>query len=56
MRSPIEYEKGHIPNSINVPLFTNEARALVGTTFKEKGKQDALEIGLADVIPRIGYA
>ena len=25
VRSPSEYYKGHMPNSINIPLFDNEA-------------------------------
>ena len=24
VRSPAEYIKGHIPNSINIPIFTDE--------------------------------
>ena len=30
VRSPCEYEKGHIPGSFNLPLFTDEERAQVG--------------------------
>ena len=28
VRSPDEYYKGHMPNSINVPLFDNEERSI----------------------------
>ena len=31
VRSPGEYYKGHMPNSINIPLFDNEERSIVGT-------------------------
>ena len=24
VRSPGEFEKGHIPNAVNIPLFTND--------------------------------
>ena len=30
IRSPDEYNKGHWPNAINIPLFSNEERAKIG--------------------------
>ena len=30
VRSPGEYYKGHLPNSINIPLFDNEERSIIG--------------------------
>ena len=33
VRSPSEYYKGHMPNSINIPLFDNDERAIIGTFF-----------------------
>ena len=38
VRSPGEFEKGHIANAVNIPLFTNEERAVIGTLYKRKGK------------------
>ncbi|OFX34034.1 MAG: hypothetical protein A2X08_11025 [Bacteroidetes bacterium GWA2_32_17] len=49
IRSPIEFDKGHIPNSINLPLFTNEERAIVGTAYFKKGSSEAIKIGLEKV-------
>lgn len=46
VRSPSEYLQGHIPNAINIPLFTNEERAIVGTIYKEQGKDAAIKTGL----------
>ena len=46
VRSPNEYYKGHMPNSINIPLFDNEERAKVGTIYKKKGKEKAIFEGL----------
>ncbi len=46
VRSPIEYNHAHIPNAINIPLFTDEQRKIVGTTYKQEGKQPAIKIGL----------
>ena len=31
VRSPLEYEQGHIPGAISVALFSNEERAEIGT-------------------------
>ncbi len=49
VRSPIEFNKGHIPNSINLPLFTNEERAIVGTAYFKQGRSEAIKIGLEKV-------
>ena len=49
VRSPIEYEKGHIPGAINLPVFTNEERAIVGTAYKNQGKDEAIKIGIEKV-------
>lgn len=47
VRSPIEYEKGHLPQAINIPLFSNEERAIIGTAYKQESKEKAVELGLA---------
>lgn len=49
VRSPIEFEKGHIPDAINLPLFTNEEREIVGTAYVKQGKDEAIKIGLEKV-------
>lgn len=46
VRSPGEYDHAHIPGAYNLPLFTNEERAVVGTAYKQQGKQPAIKIGL----------
>ena len=33
VRSPGEYQQGHIPGAHNLPLFTDAERAAVGTTY-----------------------
>ncbi|NEP04361.1 MAG: tRNA 2-selenouridine(34) synthase MnmH [Okeania sp. SIO2G4] len=53
VRSPGEYAQGHIPGSVNFPLFNNDERALVGTCYKQKGKDEAVELGLAIVGPKL---
>lgn len=44
-RTPAEFEKGHIPGAINLPLFTNEERVQVGTTYKRAGRSAAILLG-----------
>lgn len=47
VRSPKEYQDATIPGSMNIPVFTNEERAEVGTLYKEAGPEAAKERGLA---------
>lgn len=53
VRTPAEYEQGHIPGAINLPLFTNDERAIIGTTYKQKGKNQAILQGLDMIGPRM---
>ncbi|MEA1973018.1 MAG: tRNA 2-selenouridine(34) synthase MnmH, partial [Candidatus Cloacimonadota bacterium] len=46
VRSPIEFAKGHIVGAKNIPLFTNEQRADVGTRYKKINRENALVKGL----------
>jgi tRNA 2-selenouridine synthase len=46
VRSPIEYNHVHIPNAINIPLFNDEQRKIVGTTYKQNSREAAIKIGL----------
>ena len=45
VRSPKEFEEFHIVNSINLPLLENEARAIVGTIYRQAGQQEAVNRG-----------
>lgn len=53
VRSPAEFEQGHIPGAKSLPLFTNEQRAEVGTLYKQKGAAFAFKKGLELVGPRM---
>lgn len=53
VRTPAEFEKGHLPGAYNVPLFTNEERAIVGTIYKKEGRQPAILKGLELVGPKL---
>ena len=45
VRSPGEFLQGHAPNAINAPILNDEERALVGTTYKKKGNEKAVQLG-----------
>ena len=53
VRSPGEYDHAHIPGSVSIPLFDNEERALVGTKYKNAGKDSAVLLGLDLVGPKL---
>lgn len=53
VRSPAEFGKGHIPGAFNIPLFTDEERARVGTLYKQEGRDRAVLEGLRYVGPRL---
>jgi tRNA 2-selenouridine synthase len=46
VRSPGEYKHAHIPGAHSLPLFTDEERKVVGTTYKQKSREAAIKIGL----------
>lgn len=53
VRSPAEYAEGHIPGAVNIPLFDNEERKKVGTTYKQVGQKEAFLLGLELVGPKM---
>ncbi|MBN1251218.1 MAG: tRNA 2-selenouridine(34) synthase MnmH [Bacteroidales bacterium] len=53
VRTPAEFEHAHIPGAVNIPLFTNEERAIVGTNYKKNGKENAVLAGLEFVGPKL---
>ncbi len=55
VRSPSEYYKGHMPNSINIPLFDNEERSIIGTIYKKQGREKAVIEGLKFLEKKIDF-
>ena len=55
VRSPGEFTQSCIPGAINVPLFTDEERAIVGTTYWKEGTDQAKLVGLSLVSPRLPH-
>lgn len=53
VRSPKEYERGHIPDAVNIPLFSNEERKEVGILYKKQGRDQAVMKGLELIGPKL---
>ena len=53
VRSPAEFEKGHIPGAYSIPLFDNEERAIIGTIYKQQSKEAAITRGYDFVNPKL---
>ncbi|RLA07277.1 MAG: tRNA 2-selenouridine(34) synthase MnmH [Gammaproteobacteria bacterium] len=45
VRAPIEFVKGALPNSINIPLLNNKQREQIGICYKKYGKKKAMDLG-----------
>lgn len=46
VRSPGEYNHAHIPGAHSFPLFDDNERKEVGTTYKQQSREQAIKIGL----------
>ena len=53
VRSPGEFARGHIPGARSHPLFSDEERAVVGTLYKQQGRDAAVLEGLRIVGPKL---
>jgi tRNA 2-selenouridine synthase len=53
VRSPSEFDKGHWPGAINLPLFSDDERAAVGTSYKQDGRLKAIHLGLRITGPKM---
>ena len=52
VRSPGEFQQAHIPGAIAFPLFSDDERAAVGTCYKRKGREQAIELGFEIIGPK----
>jgi tRNA 2-selenouridine synthase len=53
VRSPSEFIKGHILGAINIPLFSDEERAVVGTKYVQESRYNSVLAGLDFVGPKL---
>lgn len=55
VRSPKEYQKGHVAGAENIPLFSDHERAKIGTTYKQKSKEEAINLGYQFATPKLHH-
>ena len=53
VRSPGEFQEGHIPQAVNIPIFNDQERSEVGILYKNIGRVEAIQKGLSFVGPRM---
>lgn len=53
LRSPAEYAEDHIPGAVNVPLFDDFERAVIGRLYRQHSPQAAFEAGVERVTARV---
>jgi tRNA 2-selenouridine synthase len=53
VRSPIEFNKGHILGAINIALFSDEERDAIGKKYKHESPTKAINLGLEFAVPKI---
>ncbi|MDD4586961.1 MAG: tRNA 2-selenouridine(34) synthase MnmH [Heliobacteriaceae bacterium] len=53
VRSEGEYRDATIPGAFNVPVLADEERKLVGTTYRQKGPEQARWLGLEIIGPKL---
>jgi len=53
VRSEGEFNEATIPGAVNIPVFSDEERARVGTVYKQEGPEQARKLGLELVAPKL---
>lgn len=53
VRSPGEYQAGHLPGALSFPLFSDAERAEIGTVYKQQSQEKAFELGLLYTGPKM---
>lgn len=55
VRSPGEFDKGHIPGAVNISLFSDRERADVGTAYVQNSREEAVKLGYEYVTPKMDW-
>ncbi len=53
VRSPSEFKEASVPGSINIPIFTDQERAEIGTIYKQINEDAAKDRGVAIVSAKL---
>ncbi|MCW8126478.1 tRNA 2-selenouridine(34) synthase MnmH [Microbulbifer halophilus] len=52
-RAPVEYTRGAFPHTENLPLLDDRQRQMVGTEYKRRGQQAAIDLGWRLATPEV---
>ena len=52
VRSPSEFCQGHLPGAINIPLFSDIEREIIGKSYKKESRLKAILNGLKATLPK----
>ena len=52
VRSPSEFCQGHWPGAINIPLFSDIEREIIGKSYKKESRLNAIMNGLKATLPK----
>ena len=55
VRSPGEFKKGQIPGAFNLPVFSDDERARVGTLYRRRSREVAFLEGLDFIAPKLRF-
>ena len=53
VRSPGEFRQGRIPGAVNIPLFDDSQRAMVGALYTHQGRAEAAISGIGMIAPEL---
>ena len=53
VRSPVEFQKGHISHAHNIPIFSDEERAEIGTVYAKQSPEKAMKLGYEYIQPKL---
>jgi tRNA 2-selenouridine synthase len=55
VRSPAEFAEDHVPGAVNLPVLSNEERAIVGTIYVQESRFKARRVGAALVARNVAH-
>ncbi|MDO9577468.1 MAG: tRNA 2-selenouridine(34) synthase MnmH [Candidatus Cloacimonadales bacterium] len=55
VRTTDEFAKGHIPGAINIPIFSNEERIIVGTKYKQQSRDTAMAEAIHFISQKVDF-
>lgn len=55
VRTPDEFAKGHIPGAVNIPIFSNEERVVVGTKYKQESRDTAMAEAIYFISQKVDF-